>query len=91
MVSPAANPPPEELEQKERLDVTARLLPEKADLLPKASLGTDGFYHLFVKDTAELGKLAKNIADSNGEIIRVAKNKIDLEDFFVRVVREREK
>ena len=43
-----------------------------------------------VNTTAELAQAAEKIAKQGGEVIAVKKRKVDLEDYFIRVVEEDE-
>lgn len=76
-----------DLEQKESLEITARVDPQNISLPKDATTGADGLFHFSVKDTAALGEFAAKIAAAHGEIVAVEKGKVNLEDFFIQIIR----
>lgn len=79
-----------ELEGDGRLEVTFRPGPQGDPLFENAKVLSEGQALVEVNTTAELAQAAEKIAKQGGEVIAVKKRKVDLEDYFIRVVEEDE-
>lgn len=58
---------------------------------PQASRADGGLWKMTVDDTAQLAELSRRIAGEGGRVVSAQTERIKLEDFFIRVVGEKEK
>ena len=83
--------PMAELQRDKGIDVVYRPGPDGTPAPATATKGAHDTLKLTVLDTAQLARFTQQVADAGGEVVRAARRKIDLEEYFIRVVKEGEK